>query len=95
VATFRGERGRIVWVYYDAAHVLEYVVAPLPTRAGWTLSARVDGEPNAYNLAEGRKRQALMFVASDNPGALRWPIVADSLAIADGRVTARLGTGPI
>jgi hypothetical protein len=94
MATFRGERGRIVWAYYDAARVVAYIVARGPG-PGWTLTGRIDGEANAYNLAEGRKRNALTFVASENPGAMRWPVVAETLAIGDGRVTARLGAGPI
>jgi hypothetical protein len=94
MATFHGERGRIVWAYFDAARVVNYEVAPTPDKKGWVLAARVE-DPNAYNLAEGRKRNALVFVASDNPGAMRWPVLADTLAITDGRLTARLGAGPM
>jgi hypothetical protein len=95
MATVRGEGGRIVWAYFDAARVADYEVAPMPDKRTWLLAARVVDQPNAYNLAEGRKRNALVFVASHNVDAMRWPILAETLTITDGRLTARLGTGPL
>jgi hypothetical protein len=95
MAVFRGEGGRIVWAYFDAARVADYEVAPMPDRKTWLLAARVVDQPNAYNLTEGRKRNALVFVASNNPDAMRWPVIADTLTITDGRLTARLGAGPM
>jgi hypothetical protein len=80
--TISGRDGVLRWGYFQAAGLSTWTV----TRDGgrWTLAGTVTGV-DAFRVTQ----RPLAFVATHATGCWRWPV--ETLAIADGRLTAALG----
>lgn len=82
--TFRGARGLVKYAYLVAAEVTGFVITFDKQTRGGTLGATV-----VTSVPHWLTQTPLVFVVPTKAGAVRWPI--ETLTIADGRLTARLG----
>lgn len=79
----RGVVGHIKWSYFDAAAINGYTVTR--NKAGkWTMSGHVVMS-DAFKMSQ----RPLIFVATHDKGAWRWPL--GEFSITDGRIRADLG----
>lgn len=86
--TLRGPTGSIVWGAGEAATVRGWIATRAEDRS-WTLRALVV-KSDSYRL----RQVPLLFQAprvSRPRGLWVWPVVPQSLAIANGTLTAKLG----
>ena len=79
----RDARGLVKHAYHVAAELTDYAITVDPARRQ-TLGGKVAAS-DPYWLTQ----RPLVFVVPTKVGVWRWPI--ESLTVADGRLTARLG----